>query len=125
MKGPLAAYPLWPPALRPGGSRPRLARLTLILACLAALALAPGALASPPPQQAGPAATGGGYDLAWWSADAGGGLSSGGAYTLLGSLGQPDATSASALSGGAYALAGGVLAAEGDGPRLFLPLVRR
>jgi hypothetical protein len=45
-----------------------------------------------------------GYSLDWWSVDGGAGSSSGGSYTLGGSLGQPDAQTS---SGGAYALDGG------------------
>jgi hypothetical protein len=34
---------------------------------------------------------GGGYDLTWFTIDGGGGASSGGGYTLMGTIGQPDA----------------------------------
>ena len=44
------------------------------------------------------------YAIDWFTVDGGGGQSSGGAYTLLGTLGQPDAA---ASSGGAYTLEGG------------------
>jgi hypothetical protein len=37
------------------------------------------------------AQSGGGYDLSWSTADAGGGTSSGGAYSVSGTIGQPDA----------------------------------
>ncbi len=84
----------------------------------------------------------GGFELAWYSVDGGGGVSRGGAYTLAGSAGQPDAA---ILSGGAYTLAGGLWggvagpgataappAAESTptpvppgvtGPRIWVPLV--
>lgn len=46
-----------------------------------------------------------GYDLSWWTADGGGGtFSTGGSYTLGGTIGQPDA---GLLTGGAYTLGGG------------------
>lgn len=44
------------------------------------------------------------YDLSWWTVDGGGGQSSGGVYTLSGTVGQADA---GALSGGNYTIAGG------------------
>lgn len=51
------------------------------------------------------AQSGGGYDLAWSTVDAGGGtLTGAGGYTLGGSAGQPEAQ---ALSGGGYTLYGG------------------
>jgi len=47
----------------------------------------------------------GGYTLDWWTVDGGGAVSStGGSYSLGGSIGQPDAGTS---SGGAYTLAGG------------------
>ena len=46
----------------------------------------------------------GDYDLSWWTVDGGSGESSGGSYTLAGTIGQPDA---GALSGGSYTLVGG------------------
>lgn len=51
------------------------------------------------------AQSGGPYDLSWSTVDGGGyTFSTGGAYTLGGTAGQPDA---GALSGGSYALSGG------------------
>jgi hypothetical protein len=44
------------------------------------------------------------YDLAWWTIDGGGGTSSGGTYSVTGTIGQPDA---GVLSGGNYTLEGG------------------
>jgi hypothetical protein len=44
------------------------------------------------------------YSLDWYSVDGGGGVSSGGSYTLSGTIGQPDAGT---MSGGPYTLAGG------------------
>lgn len=68
---------------------------------------------------------GNGYTLTWWTVDGGGASSStGGDYSLAGTIGQPDA--GPALTGGSYVLAGGfwgVGAAAGH--RFYLPLVLR
>jgi hypothetical protein len=67
----------------------------------------------------------GGLSLPWFTVDGGGITSSGGAYTLSGTMGQPDA---GLLSGGAYRLTGGLWSAEGavDQPyTLHLPVTRR
>ena len=70
--------------------------LTASLVCL--LVLFP--FVAPHP---GIAQTGGLYDLTW-NTSYGGGQSSGGLYTLAGTIGQPDAGQS---SGGAYILGGG------------------
>ena len=49
------------------------------------------------------------YDLSWWSVDGGGGLSSGGDFTLRSVIGQSD-TSQSAS--GQYVVTGGFLSIE-------------
>ena len=49
-------------------------------------------------------AASGQYELSWYTIDGGGGQSSGGAYTLTGTIGQPDAAWS---SGGSYELLGG------------------
>ncbi len=70
-------------------------------------------------------AAAGGYALPWWTVDAGGGSSSGGNYTLNGTLAQPDAGT---LTGGSYALEGGFwsgAAPSPEGRTIFLPLVIR
>src|SRR5687767_11599446 len=46
------------------------------------------------------------FAIDWFSIDGGGGTSSGGSYTLIGTIGQPDAGT---LSGGDYVLEGGFL----------------
>ena len=51
------------------------------------------------------AQSGGPYDLSWFTVDGGGGTSSGGSYTLSGTIGQPDA--GGPMVGGSYALTGG------------------
>ena len=45
-----------------------------------------------------------GYAIDWWTVDGGGGSSSSGAYSLSGTIGQPDTGQ---LSGGGYSLSGG------------------
>ena len=44
------------------------------------------------------------YELSWYTVDGGGGMSSGGPYTLTGTIGQPDAAWS---KGGQYELLGG------------------
>jgi hypothetical protein len=44
------------------------------------------------------------YSLTWFSVDGGGGSSTGGVYTVSGTIGQPDAGT---MSGGTYSIAGG------------------
>ena len=64
-----------------------------------------------------------GYDLAWWTADGGGGSSTGGSYSLSGTAGQPDA---GVLTGGSYSLAGGFwggAAVVAPDHLLYLPIV--
>ena len=46
----------------------------------------------------------GGYDLSWWTINGGGDTSTGGNYSLSGTLGQPEVE---VLSGGSYTLYGG------------------
>ncbi len=60
------------------------------------------------------AQSGGAYDLTWNTWDGGGGMfSTGGTYSLGGTIGQPDA---GALNGGAYSLNGGFWYAESSAP---------
>lgn len=73
------------------------------------------------------AAQSGGYDLTWSTIDGGGAaFSTGGAYTLGGTIGQLDA---GLLSGGPYTLSGGFWIGgggeSGGTARLFIPLVQR
>jgi hypothetical protein len=71
------------------------------------------------------AQSGGLYDLSWSSIDGGGyTFSTGGAYSLGGSTGQPDAGS---LSGGVFTLEGGFWGLAQSTPqyRVFLPTVIR
>lgn len=65
------------------------------------------------------------YNIDWYTIDGGGGTSSGGGYTLSGTIGQPDA---GLLAGGRYTLSGGfwggAFAVQQVGsPTLFINLV--
>jgi hypothetical protein len=63
------------------------------------------------------------YDLSWWTADGGGGINlSNSAYSLSGTIGQPDAGE---LSAGDYSLNGGYWAGIAPEYRLCLPLIKR
>lgn len=65
---------------------------------------------------------GDGYDLTWSTIDGGGAMfSTGGGYSLGGTIGQPDA---GLLSGGGYTLAGGFWGGGGF-YRIFLPIIAR
>jgi hypothetical protein len=67
------------------------------------------------------AQTGGGYDLTWNSIDGGGYMfSTGGGYSLGGTMGQPDA---GLLSGGGYTLAGGFWGGALAEYRIYLPVL--
>jgi hypothetical protein len=67
------------------------------------------------------AQTGGGYDLTWSTIDGGGYMfSTGGGYSLGGTMGQPDA---GAMSGGGYTLAGGFWGGAVVEYKVYLPLV--
>ena len=67
------------------------------------------------------AQTGGGYDLTWSTIDGGGYMfSTGGGYSLGGTMGQPDA---GALSGGSYTLAGGFWGGAAVQYKIYLPVV--
>ncbi|MBN2149294.1 MAG: hypothetical protein JW726_18040 [Anaerolineales bacterium] len=71
------------------------------------------------------AQTGGGYDLSWFTIDSGGEtFSTGGGYSLGGTIGQADA---GAMHGGGYVLAGGFWPDTYIEPAftLHLPLVSR
>jgi len=64
-----------------------------------------------------------GYDLSWWTVDAGGqSFSSDGRYSLGGTIAQPDAA---ILEGGGYTLVGGFWSGAKVEYRLCLPLVLR
>jgi hypothetical protein len=52
------------------------------------------------------------FDLTWNTIDGGGGTSAGGAFTLSGTIGQPDAQVSPVMSGGSFQLTGGFWSAE-------------
>ena len=65
-----------------------------------------------------------GYILDWWTVDGGGAtFSTGGSYSLGGTIGQPDAGGTS--TGGTYALSGGFWGGGATTHDLFLPLILR
>jgi hypothetical protein len=68
-------------------------------------------------------ASSGGYEIAWFTIDAGGGRSAGGEYTLNGTIGQPEADEPA--SGGDYTLTGGFWPGSTMPARIYLPLVQR
>ena len=66
------------------------------------------------------AQTGGGYDLTWNTIDGGGGMfSTGGSYSLGGTIGQPDAGT---LNGGGYTLNGGFWGGAIAQYKIYLPV---
>ena len=69
---------------------------------LTAIVLASGSAAAAQP-----------FDLSWHTIDGGGGTSSGGTFTLRGTIGQHDAGT---MSGGTFTLAGGFWAGAGEEP---------
>ncbi len=92
-------------------------RKTIVLIVLVALALWP---VLPVWAQGGD-----GYDLSWFTVDNGGGVSGGGAYSLGGTIGQPDA---GAMIGGVYTLVGGFWGGGVSGATsryIYLPIVLR
>ena len=84
-----------------------------LLACVVASLASGVALATPVAD----------YDISWWTVDDGGtALSSGGSYSLGGTIGQPDA---GLISGGDYTLEGGFWVAADQEHAIYLPLVIR
>lgn len=69
------------------------------------------------------AQSGGAYELTWSTIDGGGALfSSGGAYEISGTIGQPDA---GAMWGGVYVLGGGFWANAVAQIKVHLPLIMK
>jgi hypothetical protein len=68
------------------------------------------------------ASSGGTYVLDWFRIGGSGGTMSGGAFSLVGTLGQAEG---GVLSGGSYSLAGGFLGEAGSstGNNVFLPVI--
>ncbi|MFM9994237.1 MAG: hypothetical protein ACKVU4_00385 [Phycisphaerales bacterium] len=81
-------------------------RITIVVALLSCLSGASRARA-----QMGP-----NLDLSWSSIDSGGGVSTGGGFTLTGTIGQPDAGTA---SGGGFEVSGGFWAGGGGPPPCY------
>ena len=97
-------------------------RAIFLGACALCLALVPAALAAAAIQAAPEASTAGGFAIPWWTVDGGGKTSQGGAYTLSGSAGQPDAGSA---SGGSYGLFSGFWAIKLQESVIYLPVIAK
>lgn len=95
-------------------------KLGLIAAFITLLILSSAELFGAPGVQA---QLGGGYDLTWNAIGGGGGASTGGAYALDGTIGQPDVGS---MNGGAYTLTGGFwVSLDILGIKINLPLIVR
>ena len=77
-------------------------RTSLKLACLAVLSAGSAAVAQP-------------FAINWYTIDGGGGTSTGGTFTLSGTIGQPDA-SATPMTGGTFSLSGGFWPGAGTTP---------
>jgi hypothetical protein len=94
--------------------------LVAVVFVFLALGLGP-ARAAPVPRA--DAQAGSGYDLSWNTIDGGGAMfSTGGSYSLGGTIGQPDA---GALSGGGYTLVGGFWGGAMSAYNVYLPVVLR
>lgn len=93
----------------------RIIACAILVGCLLMVAL--GVNQTPASAQSG-----GAYDLTWNTFDGGGAtFSTGGAYSLGGTIGQADA---GMLSGGSYSLSGGFWVSGGGG-NLYLPFVAK
>jgi hypothetical protein len=64
------------------------------------------------------------YTLPWWTTNGGGGNSTGGNYSLTGTIAQPDV---GAMAGGNYRMEGGFWGGglSGGTQVVYLPLIRR
>jgi hypothetical protein len=70
-----------------------------------------------------PAAPQSGYDLSWYTVDGGGAtFSTGGSYSLGGTIGQANA---GILRGGSYTLNGGFWSGSSINYNIYLPLIMR
>lgn len=99
---------------RTGRKEWRVRRTEALLIALALVLIASTALAA------------GGYRLDWWTADGGGGTSTGEGYQLRGTVSQPDV--GPALSGDGYRLEGGFWGGVLSGSttnRVYIPVVTR
>jgi hypothetical protein len=98
-------------------NKPGLSLLILLL-CLVVGSAPRSATAAPALSSGGP------YVLDWWTVDGGGGASTGGSYSLTGTLGQPDVGQQAC---GAYRIAGGFWPAPSQVGFCFLrlPIIMR
>ena len=64
-----------------------------------------------------------GYETAWWTADVGGGTSTGGTFALSGTIGQAGA--GPRLANGDYALIGGFWPGASPGYVTYAPILMR
>jgi hypothetical protein len=99
--------------------------LRIALLVLAVVLLVGGTLPHPATAiaQQGDQAGGNGYNLSWWTADGGGQtFSTGGGYSLGGTIGQPDA---GLLAGSGYQLSGGFWSGATVVYDVYLPIVVR
>jgi hypothetical protein len=97
--------------------------ITIVLVLLIGISTANAQRNNDPaaPQSGASTALSTGYDLSWYTIDGGGAtFSTGGSYSLGGSIGQPDAGS---LSGGSYQLNGGFWGGTSISYNIYLPLV--
>lgn len=99
--------------------RGRPAVLLLVFFVAGALYAVAAAYVPAPAQAVERDADNGGHGAPWWTADSGGGVSSGGGYRLKGTSGQPDAA---ASAGGGYTLHGGFWRIEPRRPLTIQPL---
>jgi hypothetical protein len=98
-----------------------IAGVALLLALLGSVTLAQAHSAQPAP--AGAPTGGGGFEISWYTIDGGGTMfSTGGPYSLGGTIGQVDAGT---LTSGSYALNGGFWPGASMQYRVYLPLILR
>lgn len=90
---------------RAAGDRAPIGLALALLAALGQPALANGP--TPGAADAGAATGGAQYGVDHWTVDGGGGRSSGGTYTITGTIAQPDSDPLQPSTGGSYAVVGG------------------
>lgn len=94
-----------------------IAGVALLLALLGSVTLAQAHSAQPAPTG------GGGFEISWYTIDSGGAMfSTGGPYSLGGSIGQADTGT---LNSGSYTLNGGFWPGATGQYRVYLPLILR
>jgi hypothetical protein len=98
-----------------------IASVALLLALLGSVTLAQARSAQPAPT--GAPTGGGGFEISWYTIDSGGAMfSTGGPYSLGGSIGQADTGT---LNSGSYTLNGGFWPGATGQYRVYLPLILR